>query len=230
MHIGVRLLATALLASGTLIISAILAEFSDFYRSSSAAPIWQSLIILVCAVNFAGWWLLTSPDPDRLCRDPLRFPTRCVVVASSASQFVAISLTTLVSTGVISDPDSDDSWLAIFGSILMLVAMAAWPARIILGLYHLRGICRRFPDTSRAKMCRMLALQLAGGVAVSLFLGVIVGAIGNGGVAGAVGSATACLWVLLGLIWNGIYLALLGGIGDQARLVRITQQAYPQSS
>lgn len=225
-HIGVRLLASALLASGMLIISAILAAFTDFDRSSSAPAIWQSLIILICAVNFAGWWLLTSPDPDRLSRDRLRFSTRCIVIASSASQLIAISLTMLVSTGVISDPDSDDSWLTILGSIVTIVAMVSWPVRIIFGLYHLRGLCRRFPDAPRAKLCRALALQVVCGIAISLFLGVIFGAIGNGDLAGAVASGTACLWVVFGLIWNGIYLALLGGIGDQARLVRLAQQAY----
>jgi len=218
-HIGARLVAAALLLSAAIALVALVLGFGEV-TSSALAAILMSLIVVVSAINFGGWWLLTSPDPDQLKKNRVRLPTRCIVVISCVSQLIVWSLTLLAILRVFVDVNDDLSLFGIVASILSFVMFLSWPVRIIVGLYLLRALCRRLPDTSLAKMSRLLALQALGGIVFAFVIGIIVAAIGGGD---DLATCTSLLLGVLLLVWNGIYLSLLGGISSQARLILNSQ-------
>lgn len=160
-HSGIRMLAWGLVGSAAFVMAVILmASAVGSNQDQKLLAIGVSvLVLLVAGLGFLGWWRATSPDATRFRRDKLGICVRLLTAATLADALALFGTLwfgwqwSYSARGPISV-----GWAPIW--ITGLTVFAIWPLRIVIGLYHLRRLCRRIPDADLARTCRRLAVAI----------------------------------------------------------------------
>lgn len=102
--------------------------------------------VAIAIASFAGWWLLTQPDPAFSGRDKGQTARRLVRIAVGVRAVVTVAQlpVTLLSTGTIGAPTASPIFLL---SILAgLAAAGAWILQFFASMRYIQWLARRIPD------------------------------------------------------------------------------------
>ncbi len=182
--------------------------------------------IFASACGFAGWWLLSSPDPALMGQDratSARKVLRITVCISAAAFVVGVVAQTVGGGGRMwggfnrSTVSSATSTLAMYAMVFSLfVGLLAWPVKTIASLNYISALALRLPSlrlANRAKSLKRFVIIGAVIIGIAFGIGVFFAAF-------ELGPGPILLLVLLSLcgvlvgtvVWCCFYAALIGSL------------------
>ena len=120
----------------------------DTRELSGNEVITKVLDVVYCALGIYGFWLLTSPDPEKVAHE------RWLCVRRLARWLLIFSISLSLVRPLVT------VWFPDAGWILMKASALTWPVRIFFLLWHARSLVIRIPHYPLAIISAFLAIVL----------------------------------------------------------------------